>query len=80
MLQAKNLSMRYEDTLALKDLSFTVASGEIFYLLGQNGTGKNTTINIFLGLVEPTSGEASLDNSSVRKNKYLPSKNFKIHI
>ncbi len=40
MLQVKNLGMRYEDTLALKDLSFTVASGEIFYLLGQNETGK----------------------------------------
>ncbi len=69
MLQAKNLSMRYEDTLALKDLSFTVASGEIFCLLGQNGAGKTTTINIFLGLIAPTSGEALINNASVIENE-----------
>ncbi|OEK08327.1 ABC transporter ATP-binding protein [Flavivirga aquatica] len=69
MLQAKNLSMRYEGKLALKNLSFTVAPGEIFCLLGQNGAGKTTTINIFLGLIEPTSGEALIGNSSIIKNK-----------
>jgi len=58
--------MRYEDKLALKDLSFTVAPGEIFCLLGQNGAGKTTTINIFLGLIESTSGEALIDNISVK--------------
>lgn len=69
MLQAKNLCMRYEDKLALNDLSFTVASGEIFCLLGQNGAGKTTTINIFLGLLEPTSGEALINNASVKEDK-----------
>lgn len=65
MLRAKKLSMRYNDKLALKDLNFSVAPGEIFCLLGQNGAGKTTTINIFLGLIEPTSGEALIDNISV---------------
>ena len=65
MLQAKELCMRYDDKLALKDLSFSVAPGEIFCLLGQNGAGKTTTINIFLGLLTPTSGEALLDTASV---------------
>ncbi|CAL2091162.1 ABC transporter ATP-binding protein [Tenacibaculum sp. 190524A05c] len=65
MLQAKKLSKRYNDTLALKDLNFSVAPGEIFCLLGQNGAGKTTTINIFLGLLEPSSGEALIDNNSV---------------
>ncbi|MFK7750532.1 MAG: ATP-binding cassette domain-containing protein [Kordia sp.] len=69
MLQAKKLCMRYDDTVAIKDLSFTVAPGEIFCLLGQNGAGKTTTINIFLGLIEPTSGEAFINNNSVTKNK-----------
>ncbi|TCI94764.1 ABC transporter ATP-binding protein [Tenacibaculum sp. M341] len=69
MLQAKKLNMRYNDVLALKDLSFTVAPGEIFCLLGQNGAGKTTTINIFLGLLEPSSGEALIDDSSVTNNK-----------
>ena len=39
-----------------------------FCLLGQNGAGKTTTINIFLGLIEPTSGEALIDNNSVTSN------------
>ncbi len=69
MLQANELCMRYDDTLALKDLSFTVAPGEIFCLLGQNGAGKTTTINIFLGLLNPTSGDAFIDNTSVVNNK-----------
>lgn len=48
MLEAKKLCKRYGDTLALKELSLSVAPGEIFCLLGQNGAGKTTTINIFL--------------------------------
>ncbi len=69
MLQAKKLCMRYDDKLALKDLSFSVAPGEVFCLLGQNGAGKTTTINIFLGLIEPTSGEALINGVSVVKSK-----------
>lgn len=69
MLQARKLSMRYENKLALKDLSFTVAPGEIFCLLGQNGAGKTTTINIFLGLINPTYGDALINNVSVIGNK-----------
>ena len=65
MLKANKLSMRYDNTLALNDLSFTVAPGEIFCLLGQNGAGKTTTINIFLGLLKPTSGEALINDISV---------------
>ncbi len=71
MLQANTLCMRYGDTQALKDLSFSVAPGEVFCLLGQNGAGKTTTINIFLGLLEPTSGEALIDNISVIKDKSI---------
>ncbi len=71
MLQANKLCMRYDDTLAIKDLSFTVAPGEIFCLLGQNGAGKTTTINIFLGLTTPTSGEALIDNHSAKNTKLI---------
>lgn len=67
MLEANKLFMRYDDTVALKDLNFTVAPGEIFCLLGQNGAGKTTTINIFLGLLEPTSGEALINGVSANK-------------
>ena len=65
MLQAKKLSKQYDGTVALKNLDFSVAPGEIFCLLGQNGAGKTTTIHIFLGLIEPSSGEALINNTSV---------------
>ncbi len=73
MLEAKKLNMRYNDKIALRDLSFSVAPGEIFCLLGQNGAGKTTTINIFLGLLEPTSGEALINNSSVTSDSSIRS-------
>lgn len=69
MLQAKNLSMRYGDYLALQNLNFSLSPGEIFCLLGQNGAGKTTTINIFLGLLKPTEGEALIDGSPASDEK-----------
>lgn len=61
MLEAVNLSKRYEDgVLALDRVSFEVKSGEIFAMLGGNGAGKTTAINIFLNFIEPTEGEAKI--------------------
>jgi len=73
MLQAIKLNKTYNDKIALKDLNLTVAPGEIFCLLGQNGAGKTTTINIFLGVLEPTSGKALIDDISVTNNKKIRS-------
>ncbi len=62
MLEAVNLSKRYEDgTLALDRISFTVHPGEIYAMLGGNGAGKTTAINLFLNFIEPTEGEARVD-------------------
>lgn len=62
MLETKNLTKRYEDNmLALDNLSLEVAPGEIYAMLGGNGAGKTTTINLFLNLIEPTSGEAKVN-------------------
>ncbi len=44
----------------VKDISFDVAEGEVFGLLGLNGSGKTTTLKLLLGLLFPTSGEARL--------------------
>lgn len=61
MLQAINLSKSYDTHQALQQLQLELQPGEVFCLLGQNGAGKTTTINIFLGLLEPTSGQALID-------------------
>ena len=54
-----NLTKRYDDTLAVDDISFTVPSGATVGLLGGNGAGKTTTIAMLLGLLIPTRGHAS---------------------
>ncbi len=58
MLQAVNLFKRYGETVAVRDVSFTVAAGEVFGLLGSNGAGKSTTVRILAGLVRPDQGSA----------------------
>lgn len=74
MLQAINLCKAYGHHQALQNLNLELAPGEIFCLLGQNGAGKTTTINIFLGLLEPTSGEALIDGVSVRDRSAIAHK------
>ena len=65
MLIAENLSKTYGDYKALNNLNLKLNKGEIFALLGQNGAGKSTTINIFLGLVKPTEGVTKINGISV---------------
>ena len=61
LLEAVHLTKKYEDgVLALDDLNFSVKAREIYAMLGGNGAGKTTAINIFLNLIEPTSGEAKI--------------------
>lgn len=61
-LVAENLSKRYEDgVLAVDNVSFHVAAGQVYAMLGGNGAGKSTTINLFLNFIEPTGGEARID-------------------
>ena len=65
MLIAENLTKTYGDYKALNNLNLKLNKGEIFALLGQNGAGKSTTINIFLGFVKPTEGVAKINGISV---------------
>src|SRR3712207_6779554 len=57
-IEAKALTKRYGDFLAVDGLSLALAEGEVFGLLGPNGAGKTTTILMLLGLTEPSSGTA----------------------
>jgi len=69
MLQAVHLTKKYEDgLLALDDVSFSVNTGQIFAMLGGNGAGKTTTINIFLNLIEPTSGQTKINGIVSHEN------------
>ncbi len=66
MLEAKNLTKKYEDgLLALDHLNLTVERGEIFCMFGANGAGKTTAINLFLGFIPPTEGTALIEGIDV---------------
>ena len=60
MLEARQLTKRYPAKTAVDRVSFTIQPGEILGYLGPNGSGKSTTINMVVGLLEPTSGSLSL--------------------
>jgi ABC-2 type transport system ATP-binding protein len=70
-LEAIRLTKNYGSNKAINNLSFRVNKGEIYCLLGQNGAGKTTTINIFLGLIAPTSGEALINGISVENKEII---------
>ena len=53
MIEVKNVSKRFGQAMAVRDVSFTVASGEIMGLLGLNGAGKTTTMRILAVFFRP---------------------------
>ena len=57
MLELQGLTRRYGDLVALNDLSFTVAEGQMFGFVGPNGAGKTTALRIVLGVLAPDAGE-----------------------
>ena len=65
MLEAINLTKKFNSHVAVNQLNLRIAPGEIFALLGPNGAGKTTTINCFLGFLQPDSGEARVNGISV---------------
>jgi ABC-2 type transport system ATP-binding protein len=68
MIEAVDLSKRYPNGhLALDALNLRIEAGEIYCLLGAQGSGKTTAINLFLGFTEPTAGRAWIDGIDVAR-------------
>jgi ABC-2 type transport system ATP-binding protein len=63
-IEVSGLTKRFGATLAVEDLSFTVAAGRVVGFLGPNGAGKTTTLRALLGLVRPTSGSVTIEGQS----------------
>ncbi|MEJ2853564.1 MULTISPECIES: ABC transporter ATP-binding protein [unclassified Saccharothrix] len=61
MIEAIGLTKRYGNTVAVDNLSFTIAPGRVTGFLGPNGAGKSTTMRMILGLDRPTSGKVLID-------------------
>ncbi len=82
MIELKHVTKRYGAVEALHDVSFRAPEGQIVGLLGQNGAGKSTTLNILTGYLPPTSGQVLVDGMDLLQNAreckrligYLPEK------
>ena len=72
IIQILSLSKKYKDAdnLSLDDLTLDINEGDIFGLLGPNGAGKTTLISMLCGLLEPTSGDFTIDGLNFAENAY----------
>ena len=68
-IEVEGLSKRYGSKVAVDDVSFTVAEGEIFGLLGRNGAGKSTTVDCLAGLRVPDHGRIRIAGLDPRQDR-----------
>ena len=76
IISIKNLNKTFNNDKVINNLSIDVGEGEIYGLLGSNGAGKSTTINILLGFLKPDSGISTINDIDTTINykesrKYL---------
>jgi ABC-type multidrug transport system ATPase subunit len=69
VIKVENISKHFGALKAVDNLSFEVEAGQVFGFLGQNGSGKSTTIRMLLSLIHPTSGSIELFGKSIQKNR-----------
>lgn len=68
IIEVNNLTKKFNGLTAVDGISFTIKAGEIFAFLGPNGAGKTTTIKMLTTLLNPTSGEISLNGANPTTN------------
>jgi ABC-2 type transport system ATP-binding protein len=68
MIKLQNVSKSFKGNIAIKNLNLEVKKGEILGLLGANGAGKSTTINMLLGFLNPDSGSVSINDLDTSNN------------
>jgi energy-coupling factor transporter ATP-binding protein EcfA2 len=77
VLELRGLTRRYGDLVALDDLSFAVAEGQMFGFVGPNGAGKTTAMRIVLGVLEANAGQvfwrgSPIDEQTRKRTGYMP--------
>ena len=68
-IEINNLTKKFNNTLAVKNVSFKVSKSNIIGLLGPNGCGKSTTIGMMLGLIKPSSGTVLINGKNIEHNR-----------
>ena len=78
-IEIKNLSKKFNEIYAVKNINFTINVNKTIGLLGPNGCGKTTSIGMMLGLIKPTTGDIIIQNKNINtfeRNKLLSIMNF----
>jgi len=70
MIEVRNLTKRYGDLTAIRDVTFSVAKGEVLGFLGPNGAGKTTTMRILTGFMPATNGTITVDGFDVFEDSF----------
>src|ERR1043166_696856 len=65
MLEARNITVTYDDRVAVRDVSLRVEPGHLIAIIGANGAGKSTLLRALNGSVQITAGEIALDHRSI---------------
>lgn len=69
IVEVKNLSKSYKEVDAVRNLSFSVNSGDVYGFLGQNGAGKSTTIRMLMTLIAPTEGTINIFGKTLHNHR-----------
>ena len=67
MIKVQNVTKKYNKFLAVDNINFEIADGEVVGFLGPNGAGKSTTMNMLTGFIEPTSGEIIVNGYDINQ-------------
>lgn len=76
IISVRNLTKTFGDFIAVNNISFEVAKGEIFGFLGANGAGKTTAMKMLIGISKPSSGQASVAGFDVSHESEMVKKNI----
>jgi ABC-type multidrug transport system ATPase subunit len=69
IIEAKNVTKKFKDIVAVDNLSFTINKGDVYGFLGQNGAGKSTCIRMMLSLIYPTNGDIYFWDKPLQNNR-----------
>ena len=69
IIEINNLSKKFNNIVAVKNINFKINKGKIIGLLGPNGCGKSTTIGMLLGLIKPSSGTVIINGQNIENNR-----------
>jgi ABC-2 type transport system ATP-binding protein len=71
MISVRDLRVDYGDVCAVNDLEMKIGPGEVFGLIGPNGSGKTTTMKVLAGLLMPTYGDVQIDGIDIREHPQI---------